>query len=250
MFERSAGPWTSTQPATPSPGCIPSSRVPVGPQHCGRRAPGPRVCEKSAFTDPKALVSNIFGSYRATRCINNAAGTVIQNPRVWFSARRTPRTGPASPTRTAARADFPPSSRGRDARRRKAPAQPPDYEIPGLSHYTCARAPIAQLVELRTFNPQVPGSSPGGGTTGARPMAGRPLFPGSPRSLLISCAFCEFTQARRRRPVTRAERCGLGRRRTDRAFPGTGGRRSGLISAETPGRMPVRGDRCAIPHRR
>ncbi len=26
------------------------------------------------------------------------------------------------------------------------------------------RAPIAQLVELRTFNPQVPGSSPGGGT--------------------------------------------------------------------------------------
>lgn len=25
-------------------------------------------------------------------------------------------------------------------------------------------APIAQLVELRTFNPQVPGSSPGGGT--------------------------------------------------------------------------------------
>lgn len=28
-----------------------------------------------------------------------------------------------------------------------------------------SRAPIAQLVELRTFNPQVPGSSPGGGTT-------------------------------------------------------------------------------------
>jgi hypothetical protein len=27
------------------------------------------------------------------------------------------------------------------------------------------RAPIAQLVELRTFNPQVPGSSPGGGTS-------------------------------------------------------------------------------------
>ncbi len=29
---------------------------------------------------------------------------------------------------------------------------------------TGAPAPIAQLVELRTFNPQVPGSSPGGGT--------------------------------------------------------------------------------------
>lgn len=29
------------------------------------------------------------------------------------------------------------------------------------------RAPIAQLVELRTFNPQVPGSSPGGGTENA-----------------------------------------------------------------------------------
>lgn len=32
-------------------------------------------------------------------------------------------------------------------------------------------APIAQLVELRTFNPQVPGSSPGGGTTQDVPMA-------------------------------------------------------------------------------
>jgi hypothetical protein len=30
--------------------------------------------------------------------------------------------------------------------------------------YSFQRAPIAQLVELRTFNPQVPGSSPGGGT--------------------------------------------------------------------------------------
>ena len=30
------------------------------------------------------------------------------------------------------------------------------------------RAPIAQLVELRTFNPQVPGSSPGRGATDLR----------------------------------------------------------------------------------
>ena len=29
----------------------------------------------------------------------------------------------------------------------------------------CVAAPIAQLVELRTFNPQVLGSSPSGGTT-------------------------------------------------------------------------------------
>lgn len=32
-------------------------------------------------------------------------------------------------------------------------------------------APIAQLVELRTFNPQVPGSSPGGGTPIPRPSS-------------------------------------------------------------------------------
>lgn len=36
---------------------------------------------------------------------------------------------------------------------------------------TEARAPIAQLVELRTFNPQVPGSSPGGGTIMTRRFA-------------------------------------------------------------------------------
>ena len=34
-----------------------------------------------------------------------------------------------------------------------------------LSEVAIHIAPIAQLVELRTFNPQVPGSSPGGGTS-------------------------------------------------------------------------------------
>ena len=34
------------------------------------------------------------------------------------------------------------------------------------------RAPIAQLVELRTFNPQVVGSSPTGGTSSGRAPAG------------------------------------------------------------------------------
>jgi hypothetical protein len=33
------------------------------------------------------------------------------------------------------------------------------------NQYPVPRAPIAQLVELRTFNPQVLGSSPSGGTT-------------------------------------------------------------------------------------
>jgi hypothetical protein len=46
-------------------------------------------------------------------------------------------------------------------------------------------APIAQLVELRTFNPQVPGSSPGGGTRNRSteklqvfesPAAGQPVI--------------------------------------------------------------------------
>lgn len=36
------------------------------------------------------------------------------------------------------------------------------------------RAPIAQLVELRTFNPQVPGSSPGGGTPMGRSESSGP----------------------------------------------------------------------------
>jgi hypothetical protein len=50
-----------------------------------------------------------------------------------------------------------------------------------LSAILIHRAPIAQLVELRTFNPQVPGSSPGGGTTTdvvtALPPSQRPLAP-------------------------------------------------------------------------
>ncbi len=48
-------------------------------------------------------------------------------------------------------------------------AHPPRPPLPHLGHprrayYTAQRAPIAQLVELRTFNPQVVGSSPTGGT--------------------------------------------------------------------------------------
>ena len=42
----------------------------------------------------------------------------------------------------------------------------PQTASPAVSFSRRTRhAPIAQLVELRTFNPQVPGSSPGGGTT-------------------------------------------------------------------------------------
>lgn len=55
----------------------------------------------------------------------------------------------------------------------------PGYEKPRLPITLANRAPIAQLVELRTFNPQVPGSSPGGGTarapgsaSGARGVSG------------------------------------------------------------------------------
>jgi hypothetical protein len=45
-------------------------------------------------------------------------------------------------------------------------------------------APIAQLVELRTFNPQVPGSSPGGGTTTVGSVA--PTSPEAPNRVAAS----------------------------------------------------------------
>jgi hypothetical protein len=41
----------------------------------------------------------------------------------------------------------------------------PQTNIAPASSILVHRAPIAQLVELRTFNPQVLGSSPSGGTT-------------------------------------------------------------------------------------
>lgn len=52
-----------------------------------------------------------------------------------------------------------------------APARPGDDAVGDACKLVVAllagHAPIAQLVELRTFNPQVPGSSPGGGTYAA-----------------------------------------------------------------------------------
>ncbi len=169
-----------TQPTTRTPRRIsPHPGTTTGRQHCANdpRRPGPSA--NSAFTDPKALVSNIFGSYRVTRCINNVTGTAFRNPWVWSVRSRRP-----APYGSAGLTRDPTLPAGRRAGAwHEAPARPPDYEIPRSAHYTCARAPIAQLVELRTFNPQVPGSSPGGGTLRAPGHDRAPaLFPGQ-RSL-------------------------------------------------------------------
>src|ERR1700743_3630848 len=54
--------------------------------------------------------------------------------------------------------------------RNMVPLEPRQLRAPGTESSNedpvslCVAAPIAQLVELRTFNPQVLGSSPGGGT--------------------------------------------------------------------------------------
>ena len=54
----------------------------------------------------------------------------------------------------------------------RSDTEPPSVSVTTLLRYRlCPHAPIAQLVELRTFNPQVPGSSPGGGTAHERPSA-------------------------------------------------------------------------------
>ena len=55
--------------------------------------------------------------------------------------------------------------------RNMVPLEPRQLRAPGTESSNedpvslCVAAPIAQLVELRTFNPQVLGSSPSGGTT-------------------------------------------------------------------------------------
>src|SRR5690606_351242 len=54
-----------------------------------------------------------------------------------------------------------------------ARAQLPAFRPAPMPTTLAPRPPIAPLVELRTFNPQVPGSSPGGGTADRRPGAGR-----------------------------------------------------------------------------
>jgi len=94
MFTRRGGFRTGVQPATPIPRCIPPRPGAIANRrHSGKLVPGPHFCENSAFTDPKALVSNIFGSYRATRCINNARGTVFRYPVVWFRVTERLETG-------------------------------------------------------------------------------------------------------------------------------------------------------------
>ena len=75
--------------------------------------------------------------------------------------RRTPRRrrrfAPAAPKAAADRADQGGSSG-------PTPGTDTGYHFREPPIRLATRAPIAQLVELRTFNPQVPGSSPGGGT--------------------------------------------------------------------------------------
>lgn len=52
----------------------------------------------------------------------------------------------------------------------------PHLGHPRRAYYTAHRAPIAQLVELRTFNPQVVGSSPTGGTPRAPGLYRAPVL--------------------------------------------------------------------------
>ena len=64
----------------------------------------------------------------------------------------------------------------RDQRRYPPPHRHTDtgYHFRARNIRLADRAPIAQLVELRTFNPQVPGSSPGGGTPMGRSASSGP----------------------------------------------------------------------------
>ncbi len=100
---------------------------------------------------------------------------MVYRPRLGIRPRS--RTPSPSPPCVAAAETLRKATAGPE--RHKAPAQPPDYALGTPFQYTCPRAPIAQLVELRTFNPQVPGSSPGGGTLGGGGPAPRPPRRGS-----------------------------------------------------------------------
>ena len=58
------------------------------------------------------------------------------------------------------------------------------------TQYPSLRAPIAQLVELRTFNPQVLGSSPSGGTTNDASLSVQHRRYNTPRRLTDHCRGC------------------------------------------------------------
>lgn len=88
---------TGAQPAAPISRCIPPRPGAIANRRqSGKLGPDPRFCANSAFTDPKTLVSNIFRSYRATRCINNARGTVFRYPVVRFRVAARSETGRAT----------------------------------------------------------------------------------------------------------------------------------------------------------
>lgn len=136
----------------------------------GYRVPYPESITPGTAADiDRPAHADIQTPWYAT-CLNDIP-TLERQPRPPLPTPATPRdTHPAHQPHHHPRAALP---------RPRRLTTGPGYEKPGLPITLANRAPIAQLVELRTFNPQVPGSSPGGGTarasgsaSGARGVSG------------------------------------------------------------------------------
>lgn len=147
----------------------------------GYRVPYPESTTPATAADiDRQACAGIQTPWYAT-CLNDIA-PVRPQPRPPLPRPQAPMTSaiPDAAGSGPATAPEPPRPAARTHHRPRLRETAPPY-------YTANRAPIAQLVELRTFNPQVPGSSPGGGTArapgsapGARGVSGGESVPPHP----------------------------------------------------------------------